>query len=175
LTSERHLLVENFFFASPTAMTGCWDPYAIGWLRNRLLGCADRDWEPPGRRFYIRRLGANRGIANEDDVVEFFRQRGWAILVLETLTVRQKIRLFTEAEAVCGLHGAGFMNLLWSKPGCRVLEIFAHTYLNGVFEGIAECLKLRHRYLIGAGDGARVARVDMAELRKQVDAMEGGS
>jgi len=171
LTPERHVIVEDYYFASPTAMTGCWNPFAIDWLRERFLPWAGTPAERP-RRFYLRRLGQSRGIRNEAEVIDYFRDQGWAIVDLEKMTVRDQIQLFSGAEFVCGLHGAAFTNLLWAPPGCRVLELCAATFLNGVYEGMAEYLRLEYRYLVCEADQAFVARVNLGELRKMLDALE---
>ena len=170
-TAERHLVVENYFFASPTAMTGCRNPYAAEWLRRRFLGCAEREWQTP-RRFYIRRIGRHRGLGNEAEVIDFLGRRGWAIVNLESMPVPRQIQLFANAELVCGLHGAAFTNLLWSSPGCRALEICAANYLNGVYEGLAECLGIQHRHILCAADGAFVAHVNMKDFKGLIEAME---
>jgi capsular polysaccharide biosynthesis protein len=170
-TAEPHLLVENYFFSSPTAMTGCWNPYAVAWLRGCFLKNMDKDWTPP-RRFYIRRIGRHRGLVNESDVIDFLQKRGWTILDLEAMPVRRQIRLFADAEAVCGLHGAAFTNLLWSRPGCKALEICASGYLNGVYEGIAGCVHVEHHHVICPADSGFHARVDMNQFRQKVELME---
>lgn len=162
-THERHLLIENYFFSSPTAMTGCYDAVSIGFLRESFLKHADLFYTPP-RRFYIQRVGQSRGIINEPEVLDFFRNKGWAIVAMENLTLGQQIRLFSEAEAICTLHGAALTNLVWCKPGCRVLELVADTFINGVYEGIAEQVGVEHRFLLCPGDLAFRARVDIGRL-----------
>ena len=168
-TPEKHLVVEDYYFSSPTAMTGCWNPYAIDFLRGALLSQGDSSWDSP-RKFYIRRVGQARGVANEGAVLSFFEKRGWAIVEMEQLSVAKQISLFQKAEAICGLHGAAFTNLLWCQPGCQVLELCAQNFLNGVYENIAEYLNLNYRYLICPADAAFVAEVDLAKLAKQIDA-----
>jgi capsular polysaccharide biosynthesis protein len=162
---EKHLMVENYFFSSPTSMTGCWNPYGIDWLRQRFLRHADKDWNPPSRVF-VHRVGKSRGLVNEAEVLEFFKQEGWSIVDPEDLTVRRQIRLFSLADEICGLHGGAFVNTLWSKPGCRILEICADNFLNGVYEGIAEHLQLNHRYLVCRGDQRCRVRVDIDRLKR---------
>src|SRR6185312_9036773 len=95
---------------------------------------------PP--KFFVHRVGASRGLINEAEVLDFFRNLGWAIIDTETLTMAQQIQLFANAKQVCALHGAALTNLLWSNPGCRVLELVPQNFLNGVYEGIAEALGL---------------------------------
>jgi hypothetical protein len=57
-------------------------------------------------------------------------------------------------EAVIGEHGAGFNNLLWCKPGCRVMELCSDNYLNGCYEGIALMNRLQYDFEIFRGDSS---------------------
>ena len=55
-TDESHLRPEHYYFCSATAMTGCYDPHAVAFLRRAFLDRADPTYDPP-RRFYLRRVG----------------------------------------------------------------------------------------------------------------------
>jgi hypothetical protein len=167
-TAEEHLLVENFYSCSPTAMTGCYDPFGIRFVRRSLLPHADLNYDPPPR-FFLRRVGKTRGILNEKEVLDFFGQRGWAIIDTEQLPLAQQIRLFSRAEMICAPHGAGLTNLLWCPPGCKVLELCASTYLNGVYEGLSQCLGLSHRYLVFEGDNLFQSSINLAEVERALD------
>ena len=164
-TPERHLRVENYFFSSPTAMTGCTNPYAVRFLRDRFLPHADERFRGP-TKIYLQRRGKTRGAVNEDEVVSFLTKRGWTAVDPETLTLEQQIQLFAGARAVCGVHGAGFTNMLWCSPGCTIIELMADNYLNGCFESISACLDVRHQYLIFPGDDRSLIRVALDRLAR---------
>ena len=114
-------------------------------------------------------VSPTRGIANEPEVIEFFQKRGWAILDPEGMAMPQKVQLFRRAQAVCALHGAGLTHLVWSEPGCRVLELCAKNYLNGAYEGLALERGLNYRYLVCEADAGCVARVDLKKLQEALD------
>jgi hypothetical protein len=166
-TSEQHIIAENFYFSSPTAMTGTFDPYAVGFLRRALLPHRDQkfSWS---KQIYVRRVGAGRGIVNEAEVLAFFERRGWAIIDTERLTLAEQIQVFAEAEHICTLHGAALANLVWCRPGCRVLEMVASTFLNGVYEGISEAVGLDYSFLLCPGDTDFRALVDLNELERML-------
>jgi hypothetical protein len=167
-TREKHLLVEHYYFCSPTSMTGCYNPFAVQFLRQSLLPHADVAFDSP-TRFYLRRVGKGRPILNENDVLDFFQKKGWAIIDTEQLPMARQIRLFSRAEMICAPHGAGLTNLLWAPVGCKVLELCASTFLNGVYEGLAECLALKHRFLIFQGDDTYQSRVNLEEVERALD------
>jgi capsular polysaccharide biosynthesis protein len=162
---EKHLVVENFYFSAPTAMTGCANPYAVHFLRERFLACADANYTGP-RKIYIRRRGTTRGILNEDELIAFLERRGWVAVDLEALTLSQQIKLFAEARAVCGAHGAGFTNLLWCQSGCIAIELCADNFLNGCYESLAESVGVEHRFLIHKADAASRFHVELQAVSK---------
>jgi hypothetical protein len=167
-SGETNLLIERFYFCPPTSMTGCYNPFAFQFLRRSFLPRADPKYEAPPR-FYLRRVGKVRPIVNEDEVLDFFRNRGWAIIDTEQLQLAQQIGLFSRAEMICAPHGAGLTNLLWCPPGCKVLELCASTFLNGVYEGLADWLGLRHRYLIFEGDNTFQSRIHLQEVERALE------
>lgn len=167
-TDEKHLVVDHYYFCSATAMTGCYNPAAVEFLRRAFLSQADQKYDPP-RRFYLRRVGEARPILNELEILEYFQQNGWGIVDTAQLSLAQQIRLFSQAEMICAPHGAGLTNLLWCQPGCKVLELCVSTFLNGVYEGLAECVGANYRYLVFEGDLVFRSRVDLGTLRKALE------
>ena len=163
-TVEQHLSIENYYFCSPTNVTGLFDPYAVEFLRRSFLERRDTTYDSP-QRFFVHRVGAVRGLVNEEEVLKMFHDRGWAVIDTERLTMAQQIQLFARAEHVCALHGAALTNLLWCKPRCRVIELVASTYMNGTYEGIAEGVGLDYDFLVCAGDIDWKARVNIAKLK----------
>jgi capsular polysaccharide biosynthesis protein len=167
-TAERHLIIENYYFSSHASMTGGASPYSVAFLRRVFLNKADLSYDPP-RKFYLRRVGKSRGIVNEAEVLDFFQNLGWAIVDTEAMPLAQQIRLFAQAERIVTLHGGGLTNLLWCQPGCQVLELCASTYLNGVYEGLAESLRLNYRFLICPADAAQRTVVSVDALKQALD------
>lgn len=167
-TAERHLVLEEYFFSSPTAMTGCSNRHAADFLRRKFLPPGPPVGETP-RRIYLRRLGKTRGLHNEAAVLAALQARGWVVVDTEAMPLSQQINWFAQAEAVCALHGAGLTNLLWCRPGTKVIELCASTFLNGCYEGLSEDVGLDYRYLVCPADSAFVATVDVPALMRLVD------
>jgi capsular polysaccharide biosynthesis protein len=166
---ERHLTLENYFLSPPTAMTGCTNPYAVRFLRDRFLPRADATFRGP-EKIYLMRRGKTRGVINEAELVAFLRNRGWTTIDPESLPLAQQIQLFAGARAICGVHGAGLTNIVWCDRGCTVIELIADNYLNGCFESISSCLDLQHHYLIFSGDKESRIHVDLDQLARVLPA-----
>ena len=166
-TPETNLIIEDFFFVSPTAMTGVYNPYAVDFLRSRFLRNKMSGVSPP-KRFLITRRGKTRGIVNEAELIDRLGELGWAVIDTEALGFREQIALFSQAEAICGLHGAAMANIVWCRPGCKILELCAHTFLNGCYEALAECVGCEHHFIIFKGDPHNRIRVDVKQIEKTI-------
>ena len=166
-TDERHLEIENYYFSGPTAMTGLSNPYAVQYLRTKLIphGIAPKSPQP---YLFITRRAKTRGLANEAQVAHFFEQRNWAVVDLENLSFPEQIGLFRQVQAICASHGAALTNLLWCNAGTKVFEIFAHNFLNGCYETIAGSCGVNHRYVILQGDAAFRVTVPIGLIEKQL-------
>jgi hypothetical protein len=147
-TESTALRVENFYFSSPSSMTGCWNPYAVDFLRRSFLTCGSPPSSSLPKRFYIIREGYTRGIANEQGVRDHFKSQGWALIAPEKLSIPDQIALFRDAEAIAGLHGSALTNLLWCSPGASVIEFTPANFMSGAFEWLSIINRLSHRYIL---------------------------
>ena len=165
-TPEQHLLVEDYYFSSPVCMTGCTSPRSVLWLREQFIPHASRGATP--ERFFVRREGKTRGIANQEEISVYLESLGWGVVDLEQLSFSEQIAYFSNAEAIIAEHGAGLTNLLWCSSGCRVLELCPDNFLNGCYEGIASCNGLKHEFRIFPANGEFAFTVDQVILSKWI-------
>lgn len=166
-TGGQNLRVENYYFTCPTAMTGCYNPYAVHFLRKRFLPKMAMREDLP-KRFYVIRDGFTRGITNERDVRDFFVARGYFLIAPEQLTFPEQISLFHNAECVVALHGSALTNLVWCSPGCHVLEFSAENFLAGAFEILAHTVGVVHDFLICPADSHFRVTVDLKGLERKL-------
>lgn len=102
----------------------------------------------PHRRIYIsRRTG--RAMQNEVELIPGLEERGFEILSLEGLSVREQIGLFREACFIVGPHGAGHANLMWSAPGTTLLEVFHPSWMHPCYGILASLMGLHYHCLVG--------------------------
>jgi hypothetical protein len=165
-TDATALRVEHFYFSSPSSMTGCWNPYSVDFLRRSFLPSGSPPSDSLPKRFYIIREGYTRGIANEREVRDYFKSQGWSLIAPEKLPIPDQIALFRDAEAIAGLHGSAFTNLLWSSPGTRVLELVPINFMAGAFEWVARLNALEHGFLVCEADYKNNIRVDLSRLER---------
>jgi len=76
------------------------------------------------RRLYLSRArAAVRRIANENEISEVLRHRNFEIVEAENLSWREQANLFAGASVIVAPHGVALANIVFCKPGTRVVEI----------------------------------------------------
>jgi capsular polysaccharide biosynthesis protein len=170
-TPEIHLQVENYYFSSPTSWTGCDNPYAIRFLRDRFLKSAAL-LPVTFEKIYISRRGTSRQALHEEDMIDFLQGEGWTVLQAENYSFREQIALFSNARAVCSLHGAALANLVWCQKGCKALELCPANFLNGCYEGLAAYVDVDYRFLVFEADRQSRLKVDLHQFTAAIKALD---
>lgn len=107
----------------PTLTHNAVSPENANFLYRRA---ANAPWsttqKKPRLRLYIARRGRRR-VINERELFASLRKLDFTRHYLEDYGLRQQIELFQQAEIVIGPHGAGLVNLVYSNPGTKVIEL----------------------------------------------------
>ncbi|MBF0877524.1 glycosyltransferase family 61 protein [Gluconobacter cerevisiae] len=112
---------------------------------TRLRQAVGTTAKPAGRRLYIERgASANRHVPNESELADNLEKLGFERVRPETLSLTEQIRLFSEAEMVMGMLGAGMANIAWCQPGTLVYELVPSHHINPCFAAMATQSGLRY-------------------------------
>lgn len=77
-----------------------------------------------GTRVFISRAGARRRrIAHEIDVAALLERHGFEIVVPEHMSIERQADLFSAADVIVAVHGAGLTNLVFATEGALVIEL----------------------------------------------------
>ncbi len=124
----------------PGVPSGC-SPRSLRWLQR----AADSEISSTRRtrRLHIQRsVQGWRSIANHADLNAALDKFGFESIDPASLTLRQQIRLFSEANWILGQHGAGLTNMIWAdRP--QVIEIKG-TYGAAEFVNLCACVGAMH-------------------------------
>lgn len=142
--------------------------WLVEWVRSRLPAAATDD--KPRLLYVTRGSGPNtRRLVDEAGLWPLLEERGFVRVDPGTMSVRDQIDHFAAADIVVGLHGAALTNLVFAKPGARVLEIFPPGYVKHCFWAICEGIPdVRYEYLVGDGPGDRLARRPMNRVQQDI-------
>jgi capsular polysaccharide biosynthesis protein len=125
--------------------------WVVEWLRKNLP-VSEVSGVPS--RLYVTRGDApnTRRYVEEPDLWPLLEQQGFTRVDPGTLTVQEQIDWFAGADVIVAPHGAALSNLVFCKPGVRILELFAPNYVNHCYWTIASALPdATYHYLVAEG------------------------
>jgi capsular polysaccharide biosynthesis protein len=76
-----------------------------------------------------------RGVENEDEVRIALRAMGFAILEPANMSFRDQVAAINNASVIVGVHGSGFGNLIFARPGTVVIDLMPQDWV-GFFGAI---------------------------------------
>lgn len=151
LTASSHLAPDTIVVS---AWTGSFDPTIAEFLRDTFLPHLVTSAQPGPKRIYVsRRRCHSRHILNEEEVLEAIGRCGFQTVFCEDLSFMEQMALFHGAEAVLAPHGAGLSNIVFCKPGTKVVEIFNDGWRPEIFWQLSEAIGLEHYCLFGNDPG----------------------
>lgn len=147
------------------------------WMVNYLVKhfIKNKEIQPDSnlKRIYISRSkAAYRHVLNEDELLDqVLNQYGFQKIILEELSIEDQVRAFYSADTIVSPHGSGLANLVFSKPGTKVIEMFSAVYIRPFFVELSNVLDLQHYYIVGKKtEDSRTEHdnmhIDLNELRE---------
>ena len=120
------------------------------------------------KKLYIKRpTGVRRAIDNADEVENLLLGFGFKSVFMEGLTIDEQAHLFSQADVIVAQHGGALTNLVFARPGTKVVEIFGpHVY--PFYYGLANLCGLEYYATLQHSD-------DFASLVQKDTALRRGS
>jgi capsular polysaccharide biosynthesis protein len=119
---KQYLLIEPLMYPSHDIQIG---DYHDDLMRDlaRLLRSKSASSYGSKRIFIHRSSRYGRLILNEEEVITAFQTWGFEIINFEKLDFLQQVALAKSASIMAGVHGAGLTNMMFMKPGSKILEL----------------------------------------------------
>lgn len=175
---KLHLEAETLVVPSIPERGDLVPQWAVDYLKD-VFRFSFMHYPPDGRKVYISRSGAaNRRISNEQEMIPVLERNGFKIYRLENLTLEEQANIFFNASVILAPHGASLVNLIFSQPGTRVIEIFSPQWINCCYWILSNRLSLQYGYLVGnlveRNGNKSISRdsditVDIRELEKTIE------
>ena len=111
-------------------------------------------------KIYIERDSENfknislRSISNENEVKRYLLKNNFISIKLGEIKFSEQVDLFYNADCIVGLHGAGFANLVFCKPGTKVIE-FRSSDAGYAIANLAKKNNLNHSSIIAEAKHSR--------------------
>jgi len=147
LQKGYHRFFSDLTVPSMPAATGNPGVEVVAFLRKALQRSSSRKKYP--RRILVSRSDSNhRKIINEEELYKELKPLGFSKVSLTELSFQEQIDIFSHAEVIMGIHGAGLSNIVFSNPGTKLIEIFPSSYVNSCFRVVALHCKMKYFYLV---------------------------
>ena len=72
-----------------------------------------------------------------NSIKKYLLENNFIAIKLHDTNFREQVDLFHNAECIVGLHGGGFGNIVFCKPGTKVIELRS-SYAGPVIENLAK-------------------------------------
>jgi capsular polysaccharide biosynthesis protein/glycosyltransferase involved in cell wall biosynthesis len=113
--------------------------------------------------FIAREKGQHRPLLESGEIWSGLKSLGFVQIDPGSMSVADQARAFRSARVIVGAHGAGLANIVFCRPGTRVIELFSPFYVNPCYRNLCIAAELLHGAVIGNGrDWALYLSLDQA-------------
>jgi len=126
-------------------------PFGSEWLRAKFLAPKQEEGAlPRGKKgLYVSRNGMpERSVANEGELLEFLRPRGFEAHRLDGMTIAEQADLFSQASIVIAPHGAALANIVFCDPGTTIIDLMPARRIRGFYKALSTNGKLDYHMLV---------------------------
>jgi capsular polysaccharide biosynthesis protein len=146
----RHARFERLVVPAFAGVSGFPPRWVCDFLARSLPPAPADPARPDPELLYVSRQGgATRRLHDADTVERVIADAGFTTIFPERLTVAEQARLFRGARVVVGVHGSGFTNLVFCRPGATVVELFQPGFAPHYFWVLARRIGLRWAAVMG--------------------------
>lgn len=125
--------------------------WGVTFIRNSFLPHA-KPTNVAKKIFISRKNAAYRQFINEEELIPFLLEQGFTIVQCETLAFTEQIALFQSADFILAPHGAGLANLVFCRPGTKVIELFPPRFVCHCYWALSHLVDIDYTAAIGIDD-----------------------
>lgn len=145
LKPNMHLRVKKLILPSVPFNVDTSVKWSIDYVRESLLNMNTVKNMSEYEKIYISREDASwRKVMNEESVLQLLEEKGFKKVVLKNFSVQEQINIFHSAKYIIGSNGAGMSNIIFCKPGTKVIQLFTAT--SDEFMKISNYLNLDYHF-----------------------------
>jgi len=145
-----HIRAERLVVPSLPGDFGHAPRWACDFLRDAFLPA--EGVEDAGALLYLNRTHVtHRRVTNEAEFIARLQTLGFENPALERLPVAEQARRMAAARVVVAPHGAALTNLVFCRPGTRVIELLSPSDVSHVYWTLADTMGLDYAFLLAEG------------------------
>lgn len=144
---------DDLYYIPRIASSGQFDVSLMKQVKNTLCN----QQQPGSRRIYISRSkAACRKVLNENELIPVLHRYGFDIFNGEDYNLKEQAGLFSGAQILMGIHGAGLANCIFMPEGSKLIELRKKE--NGPFNvgywHLADAVGQKYYYFNGKPDSS---------------------
>ena len=102
------------------------------------------------RKLYIERgKSKRRKIPEEGRIIDWLKTQGFKVIDSGNMSVKDQATAFAHAEMIVAPHGGALTNLLFCRPGTKVVELLSSKYPNPCYRNLCGVARLPYIGIIG--------------------------
>ncbi len=149
--------------------------WRVDFLRTTFLPYRDVHSSKVSKIYISRSQASRRRILNEAEVLDYLKLRGYVPFCLEDFSFLEQVSLFSQAQIIIGLHGAGLTNVAWCPAGARLLEIFPSESIPSYYWVLASQAGVNYYYFLSLNHPPLPQDdtvIDLKQFRQAVEHLE---
>ena len=122
----------------------------IQFIRNKMLYHIEKEnnLRKIDKVFITRKNNSNRSY-NEIEIEECVKNHGFISIEPQTYSLKEQIKMFSEANYIIAASGAALTNIIYCKEKCKVIVLTGYKGDLSIFSNIADALNIELIYLNG--------------------------
>jgi hypothetical protein len=163
IDTPKWIKVSNLSFVSRGYDLGYLHPSGLLALKNFVKQISSNS--KPKENIYVSRVGTRRSILGEERIVSHLSNKNFRIVKAEDYTFSEQVKIFTNANILIGIHGAGLTHGIWSADS-MMIELMPTNRINRCFEWQTLLLGNKYQRIL-----YEVDKPDLESIIKNLDSL----
>jgi hypothetical protein len=139
-------LCEQAVLPSLPSFPGAVPPETIQYVRSII---PETNLNKAGKLYIGRGKSKRRKIPEEGRIIDWLKTQGFEIIDCGEMSVKDQAAAFAHAELIVAPHGGALTNLIFCRPGTKVVELLSSNYPNPCYRNLCGVAKLPYIGIIG--------------------------
>jgi capsular polysaccharide biosynthesis protein len=137
---------EQAVLPSLPSFPGVVPPETIQYVRSII---PETTLNKAGKLYIGRGKSKRRRIPEEGRIIDWLKTQGFEIIDCGEMSVKDQAAAFAHAELIVAPHGGALTNLIFCRPGTKVVELLSSNYPNPCYRNLCGVAKLPYIGIIG--------------------------
>jgi capsular polysaccharide biosynthesis protein len=139
-------LCEKAVLPSLPSFPGVVPPETIQYLRSIV---PETSFQAGAKLYIDRGKSKRRKVPEEERIIDWLKTQGFEVIDCGKMSVKDQAAAFAHAELIVAPHGGALTNLIFCRPGTKIIELLSSEYPNPCYRDLCCVAKLPYIGIIG--------------------------